>query len=158
MSDVAPTFLEKAVESAVVSALSTVVTDRPVSGFWSPILVDESNLDAKTCVEVTCSPRVGSWGSDIVSFQVEILCMSSVENDLTGTRLSSAFCSIVNLLAGWNSDEQAAADALSIDGFNAQGVMISGGDKPGADDALEVWFATVQIEIKGVMETPETEG
>lgn len=152
-----PSFLEKDVELAAITAIREVITDRPVSGFWNPILTDVSATDQKTCVEVTCSPRTGSWGSGIISLTIDINAQSDIENDVQGTRLATAFKALVGLLATWQANEETAATALSVPGvFRADAVLISGGDKPGADEALEVWFASVSIEVKGVIEDPVT--
>ena len=152
--------LEQLIEAKICAALETVITTRPVIGFWQPALEGEVKERPRSCIEVTVKPRGSDgWGSGVRSFRVVISIEAAGETDATGATIPADYAAVVGVLETWQSDDsEATSDALSVDGFEAQGFNFDDGGECGLDTQTAVWFALLHCEIKGCKVAPEPEG
>lgn len=142
--------IERLLEAQIVAALAAVITDRPVIGFWQPAEDGGVKASDRTCVEVRVQPRSAEgYESDILTFPVVIAIQAAVEDDPAGSRLPAAYEAALTVTDAWDSDDDAAALALSVDAiFRCDAVMPAGGDC-GFDDAVGAWFITIQFMVRG---------
>lgn len=150
--------LEQLIEAKICAAIAEKITTRPVIGFWQPFPEGEVKSRPRSCVEITVRPRAcDGWGSDIRSFRVTISVEAAGEDDATGATIPADYAAVVEVLEQWQGeDNETTAEALSVDGFDAQGFNFDDGGDCGLDTQTAVWFALLNCEIKGCKVAPET--
>lgn len=164
-------FLEKQLEKLIVDALQTVVDaavaglqypeKTPVSclvtGMFQPSEAGTVKAPESTGVLVKMSIAANqNYTSPLVTLSCLIEIKTSVSDDPRCNLLPLLTGPVVNLLREWNRSPADMSAALTVTGvFKANGLMSTGGAEPMYDPNFAVWYLPLQLQIKGVIETPE---
>lgn len=145
--------IERELEAKIVAEIADVITERPVIGVWEAALTGKVKTRPRSCIEVSVKPRsCDGWGSDARTFQVTVSIEAAQEDDATmGTGPADYAAIVEDIFENWQSaDDSQTAEALSVDGFEAQGFNFSDGGDCGLDQQAATWFALIQCEVKGI--------
>ena len=145
--------LEADVEELIVTAVIGATPGMVCQGFWAPAPTGEVKERPRSHVGVMVMPREHqSWGQPFVTLHAAVTIFSDGAEDPDGAAILAAYKAVAGLFAGWQADESAAATALSISGtWDAHGVIFAAGGDSGFDDTRGAWYATIMLDIKGVL-------
>lgn len=122
-----------------------------VAGFWQPAAAGEVKGSYDTCILVKVPPGgSGGFGSQKVVLSGSVFVKVAANDSPTGDLISELAAPVVALFRDWCEDPEAMSAALSVSGvFSADGFMIDAGGEADFDLDLDVWFCTVNFQIKG---------
>jgi len=143
--------VERLVEAKIVTAIAAAVAPLQVFDFWTAAAAGTEKQRPLSYIDVCVMPRVGvAHNSDAVTLRSFVNIVCAVADDATGAKLPTAFEAVNGVIGAWDSDDDAAAASLDVDGaFRCDAVMFTDGGDCGFDSAAQVWFATIMLEVKG---------
>lgn len=144
--------VERLVEKKIGDELDAL-TGRPVMLFWGAAPEGLAKEEARTCFEVRMLPRESEgYSSRQITLKCTVSAVASAEYDATGGIITEMFEAVTGLVGTWDMDNDAASEALDIDGvFRCDGVMFSSGSDCGYDEQRASWYVSVEIEIVGCL-------
>lgn len=159
-------FLEQQVEEQIRAALaaacasvsmpalgdgSGALLPLVVAGFWQPAAAGEVKQSSNTCLLVKIPPGgSGGFGSQKVTLAGSVAVKVAASDSPSGDLLTELAAPVISLLRGWCESAETMTAALSVtDVFSADGFMLDAGGDADFDTDLEVWYCTVNFQIKG---------
>lgn len=154
MSDTAAQ-LEMLIEAKIVSAITAVISDRQVIGFWTAAADGTPKEIGASNVSVMTSLRESEdYDSDNLTIKTDVRITGAVEDDATCQAFPLAVQALMGVFGLWNTDDDALAAAMDITNvFRCDALKISNGGTPGYNDADKFWFVDIGLEIKGCIIT-----
>lgn len=143
--------LEQLIEAKITAAISVVITDRTVVGFWTASAAGEPKEINGSSVSVMVSPReTEEYESDIITLHADIRLVGAQEDDACCERFPTAFQNLMSVFQGWDTDDDVLSAAMDVSGvFRCDALLLSNGGAPGWDDGGKYWYVDIGLDIKG---------
>ena len=150
------------VESEIESAVAALFADIPgvkVITSWGAASAGEvkgelAPADVATVSVAVGAPQYDQYTVPTCSLPCGVVVAVRREAAPTGAKLAQAMEPIAAVLNRLQRD-YSAANALSTEGFTADGVRLDGGDAPTFDKNLNVWRITRAFTVRGIIADPE---